>query len=154
MRDLGFLLTKNLDFAPHCKALANKAMSRTYNLFKTIRTNNPKLLLKAYKIYVRSIVENGTTVFYPYKNKDIKVIESVQNNFTRKLILRCTGLKYNLVPGWEERNNQLGLCSLKSRKDINDLMVLYKILTGRVSTDPTDTVSFSPSRTRNGGSRS
>lgn len=89
MRDLGFLLTKNLVFAPHCKALAmaNKAMFKTYYLFKTIGTNYPNLLLKAYKIYVRSVVENGIAVFYPTKKDGVNRIESVQNYFTRILTM-------------------------------------------------------------------
>lgn len=87
-------------------------------------------------------------MIYPNK-KDIKVIE-IQNNFTRKLFLRCIGLSCSLASEWEEQNKQVGLYSLKSRRNIN-LMMLYKSLTGGVSTDLTDTVSFSTSRTRNGG---
>ena len=68
--------------------LVKKALFRTYNIFKALKTKDPKVLIKAYKTYVRSVVENGTTVFNPYKRKDIEFLKSVQNNFTRKLVMR------------------------------------------------------------------
>uniref|UniRef100_A0A8R1ELA8 Uncharacterized protein n=1 Tax=Caenorhabditis japonica TaxID=281687 RepID=A0A8R1ELA8_CAEJA len=44
-----------------------------------------------YKIFIRPLVEYGTTVTSPLKQGDSKAIESVQNAFTRRLYCRQKG---------------------------------------------------------------
>ena len=150
VRDLGFLINNKLSFDDHYKSLVNKANYRTYNLFKALKTKNSHILLKAYKTYVRPILESATTVFSPYKKKDICLLESAQNSFTRKLIMRCSGLSYELIPNGEERCKQLGLLSLASRRKTNDIIMAFKILTGRANIDCGGFFVLMSSRTRGG----
>ena len=124
VRDLGFFFDRRLNFDRHYKTLVSKAMHRTYNLFKATTSRNASILIKAYKTYVRPIVECATTVFSPCKKKDINFLETVQNNFTRKLAMRCSGLSYRFVPSGIERNKCFGLQSLKARRKVNDLMMV------------------------------
>ncbi|EYC26786.1 hypothetical protein Y032_0010g964 [Ancylostoma ceylanicum] len=46
VRDLGFILTDKLGFDNHYKTLVRKATFRIYNLFKALKTRDPK---KAYQ---------------------------------------------------------------------------------------------------------
>lgn len=112
VRDLGFLITDNLCFTPHYRSIVNKATARTYNLFKALKSKDPKILIRAYKTYIRPIVESGTTVFNPHLKKDIRFLESVQNNFTRKLMLRCSGVDYRFIPNGDSRSKLLGLSTV------------------------------------------
>ena len=62
----------------------------------------------------------------------ISALESVQNSFTRKLMLRKGGLDYNNVPPADRRNTIFGLSSLASRRVRNDMLMIFKILNGVV----------------------
>lgn len=123
VRDLGFSISADLRFNEHYRALVKKANFRTYNLFKILKTNDLQTLLRAYKIYVRPIVECGTTVFNPTKKKDIGLLESVQSNYTRKLFMRCCGLQYCGLPNAYTNAKKLGLPSLCPRRKKADLLV-------------------------------
>ena len=98
------------------------------NLFKCFYSKDSSILLKAYKTYVRPILEYGTTVFNPHKKKSIQSLEGVQNSFTRKLLLRQGHFDYTTIPKFTERNAMLGLSSLASRRKRNDLLMVFKIL--------------------------
>ena len=150
VRDLGYFFSKDLSFTEHYKMLVKKALFRTYNIFKALKTKDPKVLIKAYKTYVRSVVENGTTVFNPYKRKDIEFLESVQNNFTRKLVMRTCSSNYSSIPNWRSRNEQLGLEPLYRRRIKNDLIMAFKILTGKVDLKRAELFQLVSSRTRSG----
>ena len=56
--DLGFLIKGDLSFDDHCKAIALRANRLTYNIFRALSTNNPIVLIKAFKTYVRLILEH------------------------------------------------------------------------------------------------
>lgn len=150
MRDLGFLVSDKLSFLPHLKTIHSKALARTYSLFKALKTRDVGTLVKAYKTYVRPLVESGTTVFSPSLKKDINLLESVQNNFTRKLVLRCSGIDYRFIPNGEERRKMFELPSLRSRRLRNDLVMAYKILTGKSHLDSAKFFSIYNSTTRGG----
>lgn len=87
VKDLGFIITENLEFDNHCNDVAAKASRRVCNLFRSLSTNEEQTFLRAYKMYVRPLLEYGTPVFGPTKVKNIEVLEKVQNSFTRKHFL-------------------------------------------------------------------
>lgn len=60
--DLGFLVTENLDFEKHCKEISAKAMRRVCNIFRCLSTSDLQILLRAYKVYVRPMLEYGTPI--------------------------------------------------------------------------------------------
>ena len=93
------------------------------------------------------MVDLGTTVF----NSDrgfVKKIESVQNNFTRKLFFRLGGYKYCTIPSSSFRNRKLKLISLESRRNTTDLVMIHKIVTGQCGLNAIDFFTFNRSRTR------
>lgn len=86
--------------------------------------------------------ENSTppsTVLSRYKEKSI---ESVQSNFTRKLLMRCVGLGYQYIPNGEERRKQLGLPSLRITSPRNNLFMGPKVIKG--STEFTLVIFLTP----------
>lgn len=112
-----------------------KANYRIYNLFRVLKSNIPEVYIRAYKTYVRPIVESGTTVFNPTRKKDIDLLESIQNSFTRKLMMRCFPVSYDMVPNGPQRSELFGLPSLVSRRRRADLIMMFKILTKKLNND-------------------
>lgn len=132
-RDLGYNVTSDLCISQHCRVLVKKANYRIYNLFKVLKSKLPEVYIRAYKTYVRPIVESGTTVFNPTKKKDADLLESVQNNFTRKLMMRCYSMDYNQIPHGPQRSLLFGLSSLRNRRRTADLLMMYKILANKLN---------------------
>lgn len=109
VRDLGFIVSEDLSFDSHCEYIATKATRLIYNIFRALSTRKHEVLLQAYKTYVRPVLEYGTVVFCPFKKKSISKLESVQNSFTRKLMIRSLGFSYDLIPDGATRNINFGL---------------------------------------------
>ena len=72
---------------------------------------------------VRPFLDCVANVWNPYFMKDIKLLEGVQRRST-KLIKQLKNLPY------EERLNKLELTALEHRRDIRDLIPIYKIING------------------------
>ena len=71
--DLGFHFTKRFQFDKHYEIISAKAMNRVFNLFRSLATADPRVLLKAYKIYVRPISKYGSVLFNNPKAKNINL---------------------------------------------------------------------------------
>ena len=117
-----------------------------------VKVKKQEVLVKLYKTYVRPIVESGCTVFNSDRGS-VKSLESVQNDFTRKLFMRKGGYTYCRVPSSEIRNRILGLKSLLCRRDNFDLLMVHKIVTGQIRLKSSDFYSFSQSKTRGTSSK-
>jgi len=81
------------------------------------------LLVKAYKTYVRPLLETNSQIWSPHLLKDIRRIEAVQRRFTKKL----DGLHSF---DYAERLSLLGLKRLEERRIRADLLFAYKLLFG------------------------
>ena len=127
VRDLGFTITSSLTFADHCKRIVAAAKRRTFNMFKCLKLKNNLTWIKVYKTYIRPLVESGCTVFNS-ERMYVRAIESVQNDFTRKLFMRQGGYSYCKIPSAEFRNRKLGLHSLEKRRKVFDLIMVHKIV--------------------------
>ena len=78
--DLGVHLSSDLKPHIHCSYVAAKAFGRCSVLLKGFISNDPHLLVLAYKIYVRPILEYNSPIWSPWLISDIKCIERVQRN--------------------------------------------------------------------------
>jgi len=77
-----------------------------------------------YKIYIRQHLEFCIQAWFPYFVKDIEILERVQEGAT------------NLVPQLREcsypaRLKKIGITSLKDRRLREDMIEVYKLLTGK-----------------------
>ena len=86
------------------------------------------MLVRAFKTYVRPILEYNSQIWNPHYVRDIRAIESVQRRFSKKL----WGTR-NLT--YEQRLERLGLDRLDVRRIRADLMLTYKILFGHLRVD-------------------
>jgi len=109
VRDLGVLVDFALKFNSHINYIVVKANTRASLIHKCFLSHNPKVMLRAFKVYVRPLLEYATSVWSPYFNYAIDKIESVQ----RKLTKRLKGCKYIDYPA---RLSFLNLHSLERRQ--------------------------------------
>ncbi len=128
VRDLGVYVSGNLKFSEHCAKICTKAMSRAKLLFRCFKSNNCATFISAYKSYVRPLLENVTYVWSPYLSKEKNLIEKVQRYITRRIFNRC---RFQML-SYSGRLKKLDLESLEQRRTLNDLVMTYNILTGKV----------------------
>ncbi len=84
VRDLGVLFDKELKFSRHCSALASKASSVANMILRVFTSRDSKLLMRAFKTYVRPILEYASEVSNPYLVRDVETLERVQRDYTRR----------------------------------------------------------------------
>ena len=84
---------------------------------------DPTHLIKAYKAFVRPIVEYASPVFSPHLKSDILCIEIVQKFFTRR-VCKKAGITYR---DYSHRLHILNLQSLEHRRIILDPHFLFKL---------------------------
>jgi len=78
-------------------------------------------MVPLFKAMVRPILEYANCVWAPYLKKDINTLESIQRQFTKKIV-GLNGLSY------KERLTKLKLPSLSYRRLRGDLIETYKIV--------------------------
>jgi len=120
--DLGVTIDAGLKFSEHINKMVGKALTMGSKLLmKCFLSRDTATLLKAFKVYIRPILEYCSSVWSPHLIMDIEQIESVQRRFTKRL----RGL-WN-VP-YDERLKRLKLDRLEVRRLRMDLIMTYKIL--------------------------
>ena len=119
--DLGILFDSKLTFSSHCHKVAAKGFARVNILLKDFYSNDRNLQCKLCSAFVRPISEYNSPIWSPYFAKDIKAIERVKKNFTKKL----KGLRNK---PYKEPLAILNLHTLECRRSFNDLVFLYKII--------------------------
>ena len=128
-KDLGVHITNTLKPTFHCQKAANKATSALRLLrlsFDRIDCHNFKTL---YTVYVRPHLDYCSQAVGPYMVQDFDLLEKVQRRAT-KLVEGFKHLPY------QERLLRLKLPSMKERVLRGDMIETYKILTGKINTDP------------------
>ncbi len=139
MKDLGVIIDSELKFSLHCSTIVKKASARMNCIFRSFETKDTSFLLQMYKTFVRPKLEYASPCWSPYLVKDIKLVESVQRAFTR----RIPEIARKNIP-YAERLAHLNLESLELRRLQADLVLAYKLLYGHLDIDPNNLLTFHP----------
>ena len=65
VRDLGVQIKHNLKWDLHITNIKNKAVQRSYQIFRAFTTKNIWTLLKCYNVYIRPLLEFNTIIWNP-----------------------------------------------------------------------------------------
>jgi hypothetical protein len=128
VNDLGVLTDSDLRFNEHINRICTRAHSRVSLLFRGFVSRDPHILVKAYKVYVRPLLEYCCVVWSPWQIGLINAIENVQRYFTRRLIWP------NTLP-YCERLAVFDLELLELRRIKCDMYYCYKILNNLTALD-------------------
>ena len=119
--DLGVTFDNLLKYNNHYSQMVQKAHRIANLILKCFTCKVLSVLVKAFVTYARPLLEFSSEVWCPYLKTDIRIIESVQRRFTKRL----PGL-YGL--SYQERLNVLKLESLELRRVKIDLRCCFKVL--------------------------
>lgn len=125
-RDLGLYYTKSLSYAPHINFIVSKAKARCCYIFRAFRTRDFKLLSKLFTIYVLPLLSYYSAIWSPFKASEIRLVESVQRQFTRWAFRRA-GLASS---PYSRRCLVMGLTPLHTLRLAADLKLLFTIVRG------------------------
>jgi hypothetical protein len=128
VRDLGVTFSSNLKFSDHCASIVSVAYPRAVCILKCFVSSEPNRLIKAFKAFVRPVLEYGSPIFSPFLKRDIQCVERVQKFFTRQLCKKA-GICYRDYP---HRLRILNLPSLEHRRLILDLCFMYNLYFGHL----------------------
>ena len=75
-KDLGVYISTNLSSRIHCSNIVSKASRISYMIHRCFVSNDVNLKVKAFKVYVRPILEYCSNVWNPHLLCDIQNIEN------------------------------------------------------------------------------
>nr|CAD2205465.1 unnamed protein product [Meloidogyne enterolobii] len=128
IRDLGVYIDNKLKFDQHVAKITKSSFIRLNNILRILPKTLPiDTYVKAFKTYVRPIMEYSTESFSPKLEYLNSQLERPQRSFTRK-ILRYK-FKYQKI-GYTERLKRCKLPPTKIRRIRTDLMTTFKIING------------------------
>ena len=85
VRDLGINVTNYLTPSDHVCDIAAKAHKRASLIHRCFLSRNTDLLVRAFIVYVRPLLEYNSVIWSPSTIHDIEAIERVQRRFTKRL---------------------------------------------------------------------
>ena len=132
-KDLGVNIDPLLDFNQHITQICNKGRQLSGMLLRNLTCRCTEILVPLFKALIRPHLEYGNAVWCPYLKKDIKRVEQIQRDFTKK-IDGMSNLDYS------ERLRKLKLPSLEYRRLRGDMIETFKITHDIY--DPTTTKSL------------
>ena len=127
-KDLGIHVTPNMKVATHVSKVAAKANSMVGRIKHTFSYMDETMFKALYPSLVRSQMEYAVQAWSPQLQKDIVLLEKVQQRAT-KLVPRLKDSPY------EVRKKELGLTSLVQRRARGDLIEVFKIMHGFENVD-------------------
>ena len=74
-RDLGITVTSDLSSSQHINEIVNKAHQRANHIIRCFVSGNTRVLVRAFIVYVRPILEYNSVIWSPSLRKDIDAIE-------------------------------------------------------------------------------
>ena len=143
-KDLGVIISKDLQFSKQCTEVEKKAQKLLGYIKRQFNTRKKDTILTLYNALVRPHLEYAVQFWSPTQRKDIEKLESVQARAT-KLIPSIRHL------GYQKRLEHLNLYSLEKRRLRGQLIETFKILNGIDKIDYRNLFTLSGNQTRTNG---
>ena len=140
-KDLGVTVDHQLKFRTHTSAATKKANLILGLIKRSFSVKDKSTLSSLYLSMVRPRLEYGNIIWGPHFKQDMKAIERVQKRATR-MILTLKDRRYI------ERLTALDLPSLGYRRKRGELIMYYKIMTGKVEINRDELFTLNQHSTR------
>jgi len=115
---MGVTITSELPSTLHIQQIATKAHQRANSILRCFVSGNVTLLVRAFVVYARSVLEYNSIIWSPHLKQEIMMTEKVQRRFTKRLH-GCKALTY------ADSLGKLGLPSLELWRLHLDLIYCY-----------------------------
>jgi hypothetical protein len=123
-RDLGVIVTDKLKPATECAKAARTANFVLGQITRAFQYRDKKTFVQLYKQYVRPHLEFAVQAWSPWNQGDKDILERVQ----RRAVSMVSGLRSR---DYEDRLKELNLTTLEERRHQADMLLMYKICTGK-----------------------
>ena len=123
-KDLGIMVDLSLRFHRHVRILVGKASALSSSLLSATLCRAPSFMRQLYISHIRPLLEFGSTVWNTGYLEDLRLLESVQRRWTKK-IEGFSDLSY-----WQ-RLRTLDLYSVRGRLLRADLLKCWRIFNGK-----------------------
>ena len=123
-RDIGVIMSKNLKAHAQCTKAARTAQTVLGQLTRAFHFRDRHIFVRLYSQYVRPHLEFASPAWSPWLEADKDALEKVQMHAVR-MVSGLAGQTY------EERLAELGLTTLEERRHQQDMLQVFKIMTGR-----------------------
>jgi hypothetical protein len=123
-RDIGVVISKNLKPSEQCSKAAGRATAVLNQIKRNFHFRDRHTYLRLYKQYVRPHLEFAGPAWTPWTVGDKELLEKVQE----KAVKMVAGLK---AVGYSERCKEIGLETLESRRESQDMALVHKLLNGK-----------------------
>ena len=120
---LGVTIQQNMSWDSHINAICTKANQTLGFLKRNLKVSSRIIKERAYKAFVRPVLEYASSVWDPTSQKHIDMLESVQRRAARFVLNR-----YQRTSSVSQMIKTLGWQSLQQRRKISRLSMLYKII--------------------------
>ena len=120
-KDVGVHVSDDLKPSAHCAKASATANTILGMMARCFHFRDKNIWIKLYKTYVRPHLEYAAPAWNPWLQRDIQVLEKVQERAVRM----CSGLRGG---NYNERLIELNLDSLELRRKKIDLTQVWKIL--------------------------
>jgi len=80
-RDLGITVTSDLSLSQHINEIVSKAHQRANHIIRCFVSDNMRVLVRAFIVCVRPILEYNSVIWSPSLRKDIDAIERCKGDF-------------------------------------------------------------------------
>lgn len=136
VKDLGVIFDTKLNFEQHITYSVNKALRKLYYILRVSREfNDINVICKLYETLIKPIVMYASPVWSPIYMIHSNKLENVQHKFFRLVAFRL-----NIVIKFDDHDysdisKKLNICSLKSLRDYNDVLLLYKVIYDFLNSD-------------------
>lgn len=134
-KDLGVVFNQNLSFSAHVESIVSKSNRVCGMIKRSIGYRAPQnVKLKLFKSLARPVLEYSSQVWSPVFKNDIHAIESVQRSMTKYICNDFIELSYS------SRLKELHILPLSYRREVADLIFIFKYLKGAMNVDFNDEV--------------
>ena len=127
-KDLGVWVETSMKPNKQCDTAAKKANFVLGMIIRSFHYRKSTTLVPLYKTFVRPLLEYAVAAWCPWHEKDIQKLEKVQERFIRQLSNK-KGDTY------EERLENVGLTTLRTRRKRGDLIETFKCMKGHLNVD-------------------
>ena len=124
---LGVQIDHKLTWNDHIQYITHKAAQINGFLYRNLSQCPPYVKTTCYKLMVHSILEYASSVWDPHTNINVQALESVQ----RRVARFCLG-NYSHYSSVTSMLLLLGLPSLRFRRKLAKLTIMYKIINGHL----------------------
>ena len=127
IKDLGITVTKTLQWSQHIKLISSKA-NRALGVIRRVcrDINDPDIKKLLFYSIVRPQLEYACELWSPYTSKDKLLLENVLRRATKFI------LNYPRDRSYRDRLLKLSLLSLECRREMKDLVLIYKARAGYI----------------------